>query len=147
MTRETKRSDDRELERRQREAEREWRRNGPARRETTADMGRTEHAGWGAELRTRESAAGRVEGQHYGIEYELRHPSGDKVRYDYVDLEKHRIVDRKPAVEGESVARIAARYDRQRQQHVEAYQARFGVEPSYEYSFYPAPRGIYERRR
>lgn len=132
-----------EIERRQLEAARDWRRLPAARREFAADEGRVAHQDWQATLRRREARRGRVEGADYGIEYELAHPDGGKVRYDYVDLRAHRIVDLKPAVEGDTVAGVAAAHAHQRQRHLDAYKAKFGVEAEYHYAFHPSTRSLF----
>jgi hypothetical protein len=132
--------DDKELERRQAEAMQEWRRNPAARREFGLEYGKVEHDDWEKEMRVRDEAAGFVDGKDFGIEHELEHPDGGKVRYDYVNLREHRIIDRKAAHEGQHVTDIAKKYERQRQRHIEAYKARYGVEPQYEYSVYPSTK-------
>ena len=132
-----------ELDRRQLEAERDWRRLPDARRGFAADQGRVAHQDWQAALRRQEGRRGRVEGSDFGIEYEVAHPDGRKVRYDYVDLRAHRIVDLKPAVEGERVVKVAADNNQQRQRHIDAYKAKFGVEPEYHYAFHPSTRALF----
>jgi len=143
-SRQTPDAAERELERRQSEAEREWRQDAGARREFGRDYGIQEHEDWAAEQRWAESAAGRVENKEYGIEMELRHPDGGKVRYDYVDLQNHRIVDRKPVAEGQTVHDLAREHAEQRTRHIEAYRAKYGVEPTYEYSPYPSSKRFYD---
>ena len=131
-----------ELDRRESEGMRDYRENPAARREFVMDVGRTEHSDWQGEIRRAETAAGRREWDgsrgDYGIECSIEHPDGRRVRYDYVDLRSHQIVDRKPLRDGQSVNDVARHYAEQRRRHVEAYRARFHEDPSYHYSFYPS---------
>lgn len=135
-----------ELDKRHAEGVRTWRDHPEARREVCKVMGAAEHKQWQAEVRRQESAAGRRE-RHgdgdgdgdYGIEYEVKHPDGGNVRYDYVDFKSHAIVDRKPAHRDDTVLDVARRYRTQRTRHVEAYRARYRAEPTYDYALYPSP--------
>lgn len=136
-----------ELDRRHDEALDEWRRNGAARREFATQFGMTEHLDWQAEMRNREQAAGQRERKgegegEFGIEYEMAHPDGGPVRYDYVDFRSHTVVDRKPIADGETYAKLSDKYAAQRGRHVEAYQARYGVAPEYYYALYPSTKDL-----
>lgn len=136
-----------ELRQRDAEAMRDFRDNPRARVEFAREVGATEHSDWQGEIRHQEAAAGRREsrgrdGGDYGIEYVVEHPDGGKVRYDYVDLKAHQIVDRKPLHKGETVNDVANRYRDQRGRHVEAYEGRFQARPDYHYSFYPSTKDI-----
>lgn len=134
--------EERELERRDADGLRELRRNPAARREFSRDVGQIEHLDWEAEARRADLARGLQENKDFAIEYTLEHPDGGCVRYDYVNFREHRILDRKPGHQGEKVIDLARRYQRQRERHIEAYRARFGVEPTYEYAIYPSTRDL-----
>lgn len=138
----SRRTEDAELERRQREAAADWDRSPRARRDFSREYGQVEHRDWQQEIRRDEQARGRVEGRDFGIEHVMDHPDGGKVRYDYVDFRQHRIVDRKPAREGERVTEIARTHEHERGRHLEAYRHQFGVTPEYEYSLYPSTEGL-----
>jgi hypothetical protein len=135
-----------ELERRQAEAAREWHRAKPRdKSEFALEVGQIEHKDWEAEIRRVENAKGRIEGKDYAIEYELEHPDGGKVRYDYVDFREHRIVDRKAEAIAETDGELVKKYEEQRRRHVEAYKARFGRTPTYyEYSSYPSTKDLFK---
>lgn len=139
-----RRSENKELERRQSEAEREWRSNPKARREFARDVGHEEHQRFADRKRSEERKRGRKEGRDFGVEHTEKHPDGGKVRYDYVDKRQHKIVDRKPAREGEKVSDLAKEHKKQRDRHREAYKAKHGKEPTYEYSVYPSTQDLYE---
>jgi hypothetical protein len=132
-----------ELERRQSEAARDWRRRSDARAEFGQTVGKEEHKDWQAELRRSEGARGRVEGRDYAIEYTLAHPDGGNVRYDYVDFKNHLIVDRKAQAADETDFELIKTYKEQQERHIEAYKARFGRIPTYEYSPYPSTRELF----
>lgn len=136
------REDDEELEQRQAEALREWRNRPADRQEFSRDNGQTEHKDWQNEKRRNESARGRKEGVDFAIEYTLPHPDGSRVRYDYVDFRSHHIIDRKPARDGEKELDIARRYLDQQRRYIEAYRAKFGVEPTFEYSLYSSTQNM-----
>jgi hypothetical protein len=136
-----------ELERRQAEAAQEWHRAKPSdKAEFAREVGQAEHKDWEAEIRRVENAKGRIEGKDYGIEYELEHPDGKTVRYDYVDFKEHRIVDRKAEAIDETDLELVRQYKEQQQRHVEAYKARFGRTPTYEYSPYPSTKDLFRAK-
>jgi hypothetical protein len=132
-----------ELQRRQAEAARDWRDRPDARTEFAQTVGRLEHADWQNEIRTSETARGRIEGKDYAIEHVLTHPDGGTVRYDYVDFKNHRIVDRKAQASHESDLDLVIAYKEQQRRHIEAYRARFGRTPTYEYSPYPSTKELF----
>ena len=136
------RDDEEELERRQSEALREWRKNGEARKEFGRDVGKIEHQDWRGEMRRLAESRGHKEGKDYAIEYTLRHPDGSTVRYDFVDFRNHHIIDRKPATEGEKELAISKRYLDQQRRYIEAYRAKFGAEPTFEYSLYSSTKNM-----
>jgi uncharacterized protein YukE len=84
-----------------------------------------------------------VRDRDFGIEYVLTHPDGGTVRYDYVDLQIHRIVDLKARANGEALAEVSGRYGEQRDRHITAYRATFGVTPTYHYSCYLSTRHLF----
>jgi hypothetical protein len=131
-----------ELTRRESEALQDFRDNPRARSAFARQVGATEHGDWQHDIRRQEAAAGRREARDYGIEYVVKHPDGGNVRYDYVDLKGHQIVDRKPIHKGETVGDVSNRYAEQRGRHVEAYEARFQARPEYSYSFYPSTKDM-----
>lgn len=131
-----------ELDQRDAEALQTWRDNPEARKEFARRYGSTEHADWQGDIRRQETAAGAREGKDYGIEYVVDHPDGGKVRYDYVDLRAHQIVDRKPFHKGESIDDLSNRYRHQRERHLEAYRHRFKQEADYYYSLYPSSKDL-----
>lgn len=133
-----------ELDRQESEALQTWRDNPEARAAFARQYGATEHGDWQGEIRRQETAAGAREGRDYGIEYVVSHPDGGNVRYDYVDLRSHQIVDRKPIHRGESIHDVAARYRHQRERHLEAYRHHFKQEADYYYSLYPSSKDIDE---
>lgn len=133
-----------ELRRRQVEAERDWKEaDGPTRTGFGLEVGQVEHTEWQAEIRRAEVARGRIEGRDFGIEYVLQHPDGGTVRLDYVDFREDRIVDRKAQASTETDAELIRDYQAQRDRHLEAYKARFGRTPTYEYSPYSSTRDLY----
>ena len=134
-----------ELERRQTEAAQEWYRAKPRdKTEFALEVGQVEHKDWESEIRRVENAKGRIEGKDYAIEYELEHPDGGKVRYDYVDFKEHRIVDRKAEAIDETDLELVKQYKEQQKRHVEAYKARFGRAPTYEYSPYRSTKDLFK---
>ncbi len=132
-----------ELERRQAEAARDWRHSPDARAEFAQTVGKQEHLDWQNEIRRSETAHGRIEGKDYAIEHTLTHPDGGSVRYDYVDFKNHRIVDRKAQAGDESDLDLVKAYKEQQRRHIEAYRARFGRTPTYEYSPYPSTKELF----
>jgi hypothetical protein len=90
-----------------------------------------------------ETARGRQRNVDYGIEYVIRLPNNETVRYDYVDLQNHIIVDVKSAHAGETEADVALRYAEQCTRHKAAYSERFGIVPDYQYITYPSTTGLF----
>ena len=108
------------------------------------EFGQFAHERRGVEIRRQETLKGWVEGKDYAIEYTLHHPDGNDVHYDYVDFKNHRIIDYKAQPSKESNEKLAKTYEKQRTRHIEAYQARFGVTPTYEYLPYPSTKDMYK---
>lgn len=134
-----------ELELRIDEAEDAWRASaGSDRRDFAKDFGLFAHVRKAEEIEEYETSRGRLRGVHYGVEFVLTHEDGGTVRYDYVDLENHRIVDYKPMGESETIEQMAKKYKDQRQRHIEAYTHHFGVVPDYEYVTYPSSKDMYD---
>jgi hypothetical protein len=119
---------------------------GIERRDFSKDFGLFAHVRRAQEIQEYETDRGRLRNVHYGLEYELLHPDGRKVRYDYVDLEAHRIIDYKPLGEAETDEHIAKKYKDQRQRHIDAYVARFGVVPDYLYVTYSSSTNLDQER-
>ena len=133
-----------ELDRREREARRDWDARPKARTEFSRSYGQVEHADWEATEKRSAEARGERAGKDFAVEHSLPHPERGGVRYDFVDLRRGRIVDHKPLRDGERPELVARRYETQRQRHVEAYEAKYGKKPeTYEYDFYPATDGMW----
>jgi hypothetical protein len=136
-----------ELERRIDEAEGDWKASaGTDRRDFARDFGLFGHVRKAKEIEEYEASRGRIRGVHYEIEYgKLKHPDdGRAVRYDYVDFDKHLIIDYKPISESETIEQVAKKYKEQRRRHIEAYAHHFGVVPDYEYVTYPSSKDMYD---
>ena len=136
--------DESELSQRQTDAEMDWHdAEGRLRSRFGLDFGKFGHEQFERELLEREEAGERIRNVDFGIEYVLNHPDGGQVRYDYVDLRAHRIVDYKSARPGQTATDVASDYRGQRQRHIEAYVHNFGVVPSYTYEMYPSTTGLF----
>jgi hypothetical protein len=136
--------DEQEIANRQVDAKTDWQdAGGPARTRFGLDFGQFGHARFEEELLRREEASGRVRNVDFGIEYILNHPDGGQVRYDYVDLKTHQIIDYKSAKAGQTTTDVANDHRAQRQRHIQAYVAAFGFIPSYTYATYPSTSNLY----
>ena len=134
---ETSYSDEQDL------AEEEWQDSGGSVR-TRFGLDFGEFAHWRSEddIVKWETARGRRRNVDYGVEYTIR--SDDEiVRYDYVDLVNHIIVDFKSARAGESEEDVAQKYSDQCERHKAAYAAKFGVTPDYQYIVYPSTADLF----
>jgi len=107
------------------------------------DFGQFAHGRFKEGIIAEETSRKRIRDVHYGAEYEMKHPDGKKVQYDYVDFEKHLIVDYKSANKGQTEKEVGAAYTQQRQRHIDAYFAAFGVVPSYKYVTYPSSKDLF----
>jgi hypothetical protein len=133
-----------ELVARQKTAAEEWfDSRGRDRQEFALAFGQFGHERFAERIIERENMSGRKRNVHYGVEYELKLPDGTAVRYDYVDLEQHLIIDYKSAKPGQAEEQVAQRYREQRQRHIDAYVATFGVVPTYRYQTYPSSTALY----
>lgn len=105
--------------------------------------GQLEHHQWQADMRAAAEQVGLVEGKDFDIEKSLPHPDGGPgVRYDYVDYVGHKIIDMKPMEYDGSMTELLAKYQSQRERHLQAYQAAYGVTPNYEYVPYAGVKEI-----
>jgi hypothetical protein len=134
-----------ELERRQQEAQEEWSATaGDNRRSFGLQFGVFGHQQFEKRLIAEQTLKGRELGTDYDVERSVKHPDGRQVRFDFVDLKSHQIVDYKTARPGESEADVQARHQEQRQRHIEAYAHAYGVVPKYDYVTYPSTTGLFD---
>ncbi len=132
------------------ESKKEWERVARERVKFSQDCGNElQDNEWMDEIRRKEAASGRVEGEDkdFAFRVSLPHPDGNPVEYDYVDFRNHRIVDLKPAMDGQKSLRLATKYLQQQRRHIEAYRAKYGVEPTYDYSLYPSTKHLFEQKK
>lgn len=133
-----------EVESRQNEAQAQWHRTaGGEKSRFAVDFGQFAHERYAQEIIAFENSRGRRRNLDYAVEYSLAHPDGGTVRLDYVDLQNHHIVDFKSVQDGQAGSQLANSYAAQRQRHVEAYAAQFGVVPTYEYRTYRSSKDLY----
>ena len=119
---------------------------GTVRSKFATDFGQFAHQRYQTKLREFEKLGGREEGKDFGIEYCVKHPDGDNVYYDYVDFNYHVIIDYKSAKNGQTEDDLAQKYREQRERHIAAYRAKFGVTPTYRYETYSSMVNLYAGR-
>ena len=116
---------------------------GNVRSKFATDFGKFAHQRYQTKLREFEKLGGREEGKDFGIEYGVKHPDGHYVYYDYVDFNYHVIIDYKSAEAGQTEHDLADKHSGQRERHIEAYQAKYGVTPTYRYETYSSMVNLY----
>lgn len=136
-----------ELERWQREAARDAGEHGEWRAEFGREVGRTTHRELQDQLRDADVRRGRVEGRDFAIEHRLPDPDGGEVRLDYVDLTSHHIVEIKPRAGEDDDEAFAARHAEQQARYERAYEAAYGVRPTFAFHEYPSSRDTLARLR